>query len=417
MAYEFRLHKITAADVEDPTRWRDFARASWRGFNSEPPGDDWLAHQITLDLEQGSVQRTAHAPALPGGEPTEVPVATWEEWVGSLNIGGSLVDVLQISAVTVAAPHRRQGILRRFMGDSLIDAATAGVPIAALTASDTRIYGRFGFGLAVREESIEVLASPREAVRGTDPGQVGYLPLENLQEVAFRVFQRCHATTPGSIGRSRLISDVHCRSLNEDRKANKKILTIAHWDADGVIDGYATWKMKDDTIVEVLDFAAITEEASLALWRMLTGLELIVKVAYANARVDEVLPLALPDSRRYKVLGRSDMLWLRILDPAACLTARDYFTDGCVTIGIDDAMGYAAGTFELAVTGGRAEVRPVLDEPEVNLDVAALSAALLGGTRLASLAAIGDVTGSADAIARLDALLARPRAPYCNTHF
>ena len=417
MAYEFRLHTITAADIEDPARWRDFVRADWRGFNDTLPGDGWLAHQLTVDVERGAVQRTAHAPALPGGEPTDVPIATWDEWLGSLNIGGSLVDVLQISSVAVAAPHRRQGILRRFMIDSLADAAAAGVPIAALTASDTRIYGRFGFGLAVREESIEVLASSREAVRGSDSGQVGYLPLENLQEVAFRVFQRCHATTPGSIGRPRLTSDVYCRSLNEDRKPNKKILAIAHWDTDGVIDGYATWKVKDDTIVEVLDFVAATEEASLALWRMLVGLELIEKVTYGQARVDEVLPLALPDSRRYKVLGRSDMLWLRILDPVACLTARDYLTDGRVTVGIGDALGYAAGTFELAATVGRAEVKPVLDEPEVSLDVAALSATLLGGTRLASLAATGDVTGNANAITRLDALLARPRAPYCATHF
>lgn len=417
MSYEFRTRTITPADAEDPVHWRNFSRAEWRGFNDTPPSDDWLAHQLTVELERGSVLRTAHAPALPGGESDDVPVATWDEWVGSLNIGGALVDVLQISSVTVAAPHRRRGILRRFMTDSLAAAAAAGVPIAALAVSDTRIYGRFGFGPATYEESIEVLADSREAVRGPDSGRVGYLPLDNLQETALRVFQRCHEATPGSIGRSRLTSDVSSHSLDEDRKPNQKIFAAAHWDADGAIDGYVTWKVKDGAVAQVLDLAAVTEEARLALWRLLIGLELIEKVTYASARVDEVLPPALPDSRRYKVRGRSDMLWLRILDPASCLTARDYASDGRVILGIEDAMGYAAGAFALTVTGGRAEVCPASAEPEVRLDAAGLSAVLLGGTRLGALAAIGAVTGDPGAVARLDALLARPRAPYCTTPF
>ena len=53
-----------------------------------------------------------------------------------------------ITDVTVSPAHRRKGLLRRLITDDLADAARRGLPLAALTVSETTIYGRFGFGLS-----------------------------------------------------------------------------------------------------------------------------------------------------------------------------------------------------------------------------------------------------------------------------
>jgi GNAT superfamily N-acetyltransferase len=59
-----------------------------------------------------------------------------------------VLPMAAISGVGVYPSHRRQGILRRLMASMLEDARDRGEVVAALLASESVIYGRFGFGLA-----------------------------------------------------------------------------------------------------------------------------------------------------------------------------------------------------------------------------------------------------------------------------
>src|SRR5690349_8119288 len=62
--------------------------------------------------------------------------------------GGGSIAAGGVSGVTVAATHRRRGILRQMMARQLDDLAGRGEPVAVLNASEASIYGRFGYGLA-----------------------------------------------------------------------------------------------------------------------------------------------------------------------------------------------------------------------------------------------------------------------------
>ena len=96
-----------------------------------------------------------HDRRLPGGTvarpslPADVPVATFGTMRKTLNIGfGRMLPTQLVTAVTVRTSHRRRGLLRRMMAEDLRLAKGDGLAMAALTASEGSIYGRFGFGVA-----------------------------------------------------------------------------------------------------------------------------------------------------------------------------------------------------------------------------------------------------------------------------
>ena len=62
--------------------------------------------------------------------------------------GPATVPAATITAVAVLPTHRRQGVLTALMACQLDDVAERGEAVAVLTASESIIYGRFGYGLA-----------------------------------------------------------------------------------------------------------------------------------------------------------------------------------------------------------------------------------------------------------------------------
>jgi predicted acetyltransferase len=91
---------------------------------------------------------------------------------------------------------------------------------------------------------------------------------------------------------------------------------------------------------------------------------------------------------------------------------------------VADSLGLTGGTFALAVDGGNAVVMaaesgaPEPSAPDLELDVAALSAIYLGGVNPVTLAASGRILEhTPDAAFRAARMFAVERAPHCLTHF
>ena len=62
--------------------------------------------------------------------------------------GHALVPTAGVTMVGVHPTHRRRGLLVRMMEEQLADVAARAEPLAVLTACESAIYGRFGYGLA-----------------------------------------------------------------------------------------------------------------------------------------------------------------------------------------------------------------------------------------------------------------------------
>ena len=75
-------------------------------------------------------------------------VGTTTTRTSGITVPGGSAPLGFIDDVSVHATHRRRGILTRMMRAQLDQIRERGEPLAALTASESLIYGRFGFGVA-----------------------------------------------------------------------------------------------------------------------------------------------------------------------------------------------------------------------------------------------------------------------------
>ncbi|NJC22279.1 putative acetyltransferase [Arthrobacter pigmenti] len=355
-----------------------------------------------------------------------VPVATYATMVNTLNVGGGrLLDAHLVTAVTVRPTHRRRGLLRRMITSDLQGAADRGLAIAALTASEATIYGRFGFGAATFTTSVEVDVRERFAVTAPAYGRVEVVEPDAVVGLAQEIFAGFHGRSLGSIGRQFAYARRASGLWGDERpQPDKGVRTAVHYDDDGRPDGYVTYKFagweSTPYTMRVKDLVATSDAAYLELWRFLGSLDLVERVSFNLASVQDPLPWALSDRRCRGLLGEEDVLWLRILDPVAALRARHYEADGSLILTIADGLGYAAGSFELTVTDGVGSVRTV-DEgtpADIALDVAALGSIYLGGVDARTLASAGQIrVGSPEGLDRADHLFSVARQPYCITHF
>lgn len=362
----------------------------------------------------------------PHGWNPRVPVATYGTMVNSLNVGGGrLLDAHLVTAVTVRPTHRRRGVLRRMITADLRGAAERGLAVAALTASEATIYGRFGFGTATHTTSIEVDVRERFAITSVPYGRMEVIEPEGAVDITQEVFAGFHARSLGSIGRQFAYSRQSSGLWSEERpQPDKALRTAVHYDDDGRPDGFVSYSFagweKTPYTMRVKDLVAASDAAYLELWRYLGSLDLIERVAFGLAPVQDPLPWALADRRCRELKSDEDVLWLRILDPVAALSQRHYEHDGVLSLSITDPLGHAGGAFEVSVTNGSGSVRKLRDgsETEIALDVAALASLYLGGVDARILASAGGLTeGSPGGIDRAAKLFSVARAPYCITHF
>ena len=127
-------------------------------------------------------------------------------------------------------------------------------------------------------------------------------------------------------------------------------------------------------------------------------------------------------TRAAQVSGRSDFLWVRILDVSRALESRTYERDGELVLQVIDRLGDrdgpAAGRYRLVASGGTGTCERTDAEPDLTVDVRALSAALLGGTRLIDATrAGGGAEQRAGALVEADLLFRTADEPWCSTWF
>ncbi|HEX2119338.1 MAG TPA: GNAT family N-acetyltransferase [Acidimicrobiales bacterium] len=342
--------------------------------------------------------------------------------------GPATVPVAGITFVGVVPTHRRRGILTALLARLIDDARDRQEPMSVLLASEATIYGRFGYGVAVTTDAVEIQRSHAALRRLVElTGRLRMLEPAEMAEVLPPLHDRYRRLQPGEVSRSggwwaRRLAD------REDRREGASARFAVLWEgAPGEEpSGYLTYRIRgtwDHGVpghtLEVEELIALTPEVRAGLWQYCLNVDLVAVVKAGNVPVDEPLGWMLADSRRLRVRGRNDMLWLRLLDVEAALAGRTYASEGTVVLEVVDRSGTAAGRYRLAAGGNEEAVCRRTDRPaDLALDVTELAAAFLGGARLTTLARAGVVSElTPGALARADALFASAIAPYCCTAF
>ena len=431
------------AELSDDYEIRRFTAVS-KGEAGYPDAESWVKavafgfhestrtpEHVAKSLETYAADRRIFTGAYqtrevaPGSLPAEVPVATFGTLRKTLNIGFCrLLETQLVTAVTVRTSHRRRGLLRRMMSEDLAMAKDDGLAMAALTASEGSIYGRFGYGVASFERTVKVDTTSRFHLNHQAVGSVDIADPRVLLDLAPEVFDRVHRLTPGSIGRQEWYRQLASGSLGRDGKEDTAIKVALHYSSDGAVDGYVSYKFlgwdTEPHTVQVVDFVAATHEAYLELWQFLAAIDLVERVTWEEAPLDDPLTWALADPRCIDSSDSRDMLWLRILDVPKALEARRYPVDGRLVLEVQDPLGLTAGTFAVEVSGGEAAVvrLEAAQDPDLTMDVSALSSIYLGAVSPVTLTAAGRIREHTQGAAlRARGMFAVERATHCLTHF
>ncbi|MFE9746145.1 GNAT family N-acetyltransferase [Saccharothrix saharensis] len=330
--------------------------------------------------------------------------------------GAGPQPVAAVTSVGVKPGHRRRGVLTRVMRAQLHGLHEEGrESIAALWASEAAIYPRFGYGLAAEFARLEV---PRGAKFHPGVSIDGERVREVSRDEAMPAMKAVYEDLrPGRTGwLSRL--DASWEHQFADTERDREGLSAYHYVLHP--QGYAVYRIKHDwrergprNELHVREIAARTDEAYAALYRYLLDVDLVGELKSYTASDDPVVHLL--DDVRLALRGRSDSLWVRVVDVDRALTRRRYNSDVDAVLEVSDEFcPWNAGRWRFTVKDGAATVRRVDDAPDLKLDVQALGAAYLGGTRLAMLARaqrVSEVTeGALNAVSH--ALLG-DREPHC----
>ena len=334
--------------------------------------------------------------------------------------GGAIVPMGGTTVITVQPTHRRRGILRDLMGRHLDEVAGRGEPLAGLWASESGIYGRFGYGQATYRHKTDLDAG-KVRFRDDDlKGRVRLLEKEEGESIVPGIYRDAVPRRAGMLTRSeawwkyRVLADV------ESWRGGKSSLRYALYEVDGVPAGYALYRQKSkwedfvaDGEVDVVEIIALDADAYRGIWSFLTRIDLFPRVSWWNAPADDPLPLMVTDSRRVR-RSVADALWVRLMDVPAALAARTYELDGVVAIEVTDRFREStSAVYRLEVSNGEATCELVDAAPDVALDLDVLGHLYLGGGDAVAMAAAGRIVGDAGALQRLHVIFRAASAPWC----
>jgi predicted acetyltransferase len=300
-----------------------------------------------------------------------------------------------VTFVSVAATARRRGVLTRFMSRQLADIRAAGEPIAALWASEGRIYQRFGYGSAARRLTLAADTREVRLTAGEPAGRLREGKPAQLREWIAKVYDEACAQRPGWSDRATRHWDYRLADPESWRRGASSLRAVVH-EGDHGVDGYALFRVSDKWDeggpageVRILEQVATSPSGYAALWHFLLTMDLTRTATMWYLSIDEPLQFMVNEPRRLAT-RMSDGLWVRVVDVPAALAARRYAAGVDVVIDVtDNLLSANTGRWRLVGSASAASCVATSEPADLSCDVSVLGTAYLGGTPLGALADAG----------------------------
>lgn len=343
----------------------------------------------------------------PSSPQSDVPVATFADWIAPLAVPGGDVTACAISSVTVAPTHRRRGIARAMMAGELRRARQVGAAVAMLTATEASIYQRYGFAPAAMAATWTI--DPRR-VRWIGPqpqGRLDFLERDAAAVIAPSLHERMRGREPGETSPPPSQWE-NWFGTHPDAEKPGNIRVVAYTSPAGAVEGMVVYHLEsgehgpfDEPRLAVDVLLLASDDAYAAIWRYLLEHDLMTRVTASELSPDEPLRWMIDDPRA-AVVSVVDHHYVRILDVVAALEGRTYAAPGRFALAIDDPMEIIGGEFVLNISAdGSATVTAGSDATAVGvtLSATALAALYLGEHSARTLRTAGRLsTDDADAV-------------------
>ena len=329
-----------------------------------------------------------------------------------MTVPGTTLKSAMVAYVGTIPTHRRRGILTALMKRQLEDLYEEGVPLAHLQASESVIYGRYGYGIGAYCEDWSIerhhTAFKQELTGG---GRLSFVSSEEMRKQFPEVFSRSNAGRPGVVPLSEHRWNARMWDLEFTRGGASRFFHIVYETA-GVVDGYVTYRVKGSTLI-VRELMAATLAAYANLWRYCFDIDLRTETVARDRPVDDPLPWMLSDPRRLRRSLR-DGVWVRLVDVETALAERSYEATGSLVIGVADATcPWNEGQYLVQAGLDGAEVRRTPAEPDIVLSASDLATCYMGAASFSNMARAGRVeTHSEDQLELADLMFSTKVRPW-----
>lgn len=331
-----------------------------------------------------------------------------------MSVPGGTMPIGAVAQVSVQATHRRRGLNTRLMKRQLTDMHEWGEPIAVLQASESIIYGRYGYGMSSFEHTLDIerpysaYARPYE-----NQGHLRYIDQEEARQVFPDVYERTMLRRNGMVKRNDAWWDFRFAHPALTAQRGHASSWFVKYEVDGQVDGYVRYRI-EHPVMDVMELMAATDDAYAALWRFCLDMDLVDNIRAPRRAADEPLLWMLADPRRLRQ-SSIDASWLRLVDVSAALSGRTYSTDGSLVFEVGDSF-CEWNDGRLGLDGGPegAECRMTDQEPDLTLSAADLAAAYLGGVSFQTMFNAGRIEEHVPgALVRADAMFTTAQQPWC----
>lgn len=342
-----------------------------------------------------------------------------------VKLNGQTVRMAGVTCVGTSPAHRRMGIMRKVMTNSLARWRDEGNAFAILWASMGSIYQRFGYGLA--STHVKYSFDPAAIAFSRDiptPGSIEHGDAGGMFDTLREVFDRASADRNLVIQRSRALWNAEPLQ----RKDGGPVFAALYRDADGVPQGYVIYRQRDvpqddagrGIEIDIRDLWWTTIEAYRAVWQFVLGHDLANRVSLDGVvPEDDPLPHLVLEQR---LLHRrtSDGIWLRLLDVREALGQRAYGDSGALTIAVegDDICPWNNGVHTIEAAEGGHAVSPGGGAPAITTSPNGLASLIAGHASASQLSRWG-MLESADtaSLVKADRWFATRHRPHGPDHF
>ncbi len=407
----------------NPDELHEFLQVSIRSYGSDATSEE-AAHEVLsneIDRSHG---------ALDG--------ATWVGSSGAYSVettlpGGQQVGAAAISMIGVAPTHRRRGILTELMKRLHRDATQRNEAIAVLTASESTIYRRFGYGTITDVAHLSIAANTVRFDPPLDENGSFVLvdPHDDVTEMQ-ALFETERTRRTGWLSLTAGMWEQIKADPEHFRRDKSPLRGVVHCDTTGTPDGYVTWRIHHESrsdrlaanTVHIEHLVGETPDVEAALWSFVANIDLATEVVWECGPPDPAIKWRLIEPRQLRTLAHTDMMWARLLDIPTALSRRTYAARGTLVIDVHDRFHPDCGGRFRITSKGRGWLGTCVrldeadDEPcNLTLDTADLASLTFGTVNATTLAQAGRLTGTTNSIDLADALFTVPARPWWPIEF
>lgn len=331
-----------------------------------------------------------------------------------LDVPGGSVPCAGVTMVSVMPTHRRRGYLTAMMDALHEDAREREEPVAALWASESNIYGRFGYGAASDELSVKIPGGAVTIPDSVDSDSVSLIPEEEVVDVVARLQPD---DRPGWFHRD----EVWLRdSTLHDPPERRHGATAMRTGITGTIaqpTGYIRYRTKPSpggnqpgVAVEVVELWGSSPSSWAGLWRFVLNIDLTTEVRASIRPTDDPLLMQATAPRRVQV-DLVDNLWVAILDVGATLARRRYRAPFAATLEV--TKGDRSERWRLEVDEDGSQCEPTTRSPDMVIPDQRLAESYLGRPRFGAGVRAGVIAADPELAAAADRAFSWSIPPFC----